>query len=226
MSDVRELPLSQWERLLDHTVLTPEWVSPANQDAVLRQLVLLFYPVIVGSTVAMAEQAYAAIAVSGYELRKMNLAKPSEAMLEEKTAQAKLALRDLLASVGLDRGVLQKNKRRAHKDSFKWPYQSSEFGGAPDCDSCGRPSAFRWHCYRGDWTVRCSVCGHKDIFRKARIDKTYLDKKREAQRENTKVRPFASSEDDLYFYMKLRALYVPVDPHNSPTHVIIGESHA
>ncbi len=220
MSGVKEYQPSEWERLLDHTYLTSEWVRPMNQDVWCRHLILAFYPLVVGKTAARIEQAAATLTISTDEVMQRELKEPSQAVLEEKRAQATEALRDLLAGAGLGRGVLGRAKHIAHRDAFKRAYQTSAFGDPSECDRCGSPSELIWRHYRGDWTVRCATCGWKKVFRRAWIDKTYRQARREAERENAKIRPFASSEDARFFYMKLKALYVPVDPHNAPFQVI------
>lgn len=223
MSRVKEYKVAEWPKLLDHAyIATEEWVRPANMDAYLQQMVLVFYPLTEGKREAMAEQCGATIAVTGRELRMAKLKLPSPAMFKEKQEQAKLALRDFLGvQSGLDRGVLRKPKRLAYRDAFKWPYQGSDFGDPAECTKCSGPTEFAWKVRRGDWTVRCGHCGWKKVFRKTWIDKQYMNDKKEADRANAKVRPYASSEDTNYFYMKLKALYVPTDPHDAPLQVVV-----
>lgn len=221
--NVKQYLPSEWEKLLEHAFLTDEWIQPQNQDAYMKQLLLVFYPLTAGKTEALAEQCAATLCVSGYEVAEAKLKHPSEAMWKEKLGQAKLALRDFLGeSAGLSRGVLRKDKRIAHRDAFKWAYQSSDFGDPAYCSNCHSYSDFSWNNRRGDWTVKCDQCGWKKVFRKSWIDKQYRQSKQEADRENAKVRPYASKEDDYYFYMKLKALYVPIDPHNGPTQVVVN----
>lgn len=200
---------SDWKKLLDHVTVT-EWVRPQHMDAFLKQMLLGFYPVIKGKSQAKYEQAAATMAVTGHEVYLRNLKAPSQQMEEEKREQAKLSMEDFLGQqLGLESGLIRKAKARAYRDSFKWPYQISDFGDAPTCVNCHAAAEFTWKAYRGDWIVRCVNCGWKKTFHKAWIDRQYLKAQRDITRCNSETRRFSSSEDSFNFYFSVVNLLVP-----------------
>lgn len=158
-SAVKEYQPSEWRKLLDRVFLTDEWICPMNQDVFLKQLILVFYPLSVDKNEAPAEQCCSTLVVTGYELARNKLKKPSDLMTSEKLEQAKLALKDFIGeSLGLNSGTLRKAKQIADKNAFKWPYQNNDFGDSVYCVNCNSITEYLWQNRQGNWTVKCTLC--------------------------------------------------------------------
>jgi len=206
---------TEWKNLLDHATVTEEYFKPANQDAFIKQMILIFYPLVKGVKQVRAEQCYSTMCVTGHEVYSNKLKAPTETMWKMKEDGARLSLEDYLSGEGLERGELRKKKHRADRMSFKWPYVS-DFGGDVECVSCNSPIEFNWIFKKGDWIVTCPNCGWKKVFRKAWIDKNYLTNKRIAAKYNSEMRPFSSREDTYYFYFEIKSLLVPEEGESPP----------
>lgn len=203
---------SEWAKIIDHARPSGDWYQPANQDVFVKQLRVIFYPLIKGKALAMAEQAAATGCVIGYAVYGKGLKKPDSEMEKAAIENARMAM-ELFLEENLSSGTLKKEKSIPERMAFQWPYMASDFADT-ECKNCGRLASYRWKRLRGDWKVSCKYCGWKNIFRKSWIDREFLKSKRRAQAANAKIRPFSTEEDRYSFYMPIERFYVPEDGGN------------
>lgn len=214
---------SDWKQLLNHAVLSGDWLRPANQDAWIKQLRLDFYPLVKGKKTARVEQCASVLVVSGHELVASKLKAPNHRIEREKQDEAQAAMEMFLEhDLGLGSGTIRKDKFLPNRMSFQYPYQTSDFGDPAECQN-GHSTEFKWKNIRGDLKVSCTVCGWNKTFRKSWIDQEYRKDIKECDEKNSKLRRFSATEDKYKFYMPVEKLFV-LDSDKCPIEFTVHEN--